>query len=173
MIKSLSIFLAREQNYFGIVLKIDVIQFEMIFFVTWLKNNIKADKLTVHWLTLDDENWEEVIDSLEMRFVSWLSNCFIGVNRSFSFRWNGSELSLIIQSPIRWVVTIPFDLLSNIFCFEGFSMTFTNGVGVGVDFAVWQYSIGHILSGMSVVVTRGVAENLRKIDKRMIRFSTY
>jgi hypothetical protein len=29
------------------------------------------------------------------------------------------------------------------------------------------------LSGMSVVVTRGVAENLRKIDKRMIRFSTY
>ncbi len=114
-------------------------------------------------MTFVEEVWQEMIDSLEMNFFSWLTDCSIGVDRSFSFRWNGSELSRIIQSPIRWVVIMPFDLCSNIFCSWRFSMILTNGVGVGVGFNAWQYSVGHTLSGMSVVVTRGVAKNLRNI----------
>jgi hypothetical protein len=100
-----------------------------------------------------------------MIFFSALTNCSIGVDRLFSFRWNGSELSRIIQSPIRWVVTVPFDLCSNIFCFWWFSMILTDGDGD--DLTVWQYSMGHILSGMSVVVTRGVAESLTKKERRL------
>jgi hypothetical protein len=114
-----------------------------------------------------------VFDSLGIRLFSWLTVCFIGVNRSFSFRWNGSELSLIIQSPIRWVVTIPFDLLSNRFCFWWFSMKFIGGVGIGVGFTVWQYSVGPVFNGMNVVVKRGVAENLKVLTKEWLVFSTY
>jgi hypothetical protein len=102
-------------------------------------------------LTFANEDWSEVRDSLEMTFFSWLDNCSIDDDRSFSFRWNGSERSRIIQSPIRWVVTGLADFVCN-----GFSMMLMDGVGG--DFVVWQYSVWHTLSGMSVVVVRGVAE---------------
>jgi hypothetical protein len=119
-------------------------------------------------LTLGDKDWQGAIDSLEMNSFPSLTNCSIGVDRSFSFRWNGSELSRMIQSPMRWVVTMPFDLFSNIFCSWRFSIMLTNGFGVGL--VVWQYSVGHILSGTSVVVTRGVAINWSKIEKEWFVF---
>ncbi len=79
------------------------------------------------------------------RFTRWLTFhwqafCLVDKNGFFSFRWNGSKLSRIIQSPIRWVVTDDFDLQSNTFWFWRLSMILNS---------VWQ-----TLSGMTVVVTR-------------------
>jgi hypothetical protein len=43
--------------------------------------------------------------------------CSIDADGLFSFRWNGCELSWIVQPLIRWVVTGDFDLRFNVFCF--------------------------------------------------------
>jgi len=45
--------------------------------------------------------------------------------------------------------------------------------GVSIDLTGRQYSVGHMLSGMSVVVTRGVAESFRKIENKRFIFYTY